>query len=282
MHFAAERVLGSNYMHRYTLLTRNDLHIASFEKIVWAVAPPLASLLYVQFSAIGALIAMAAASAAPLLFAHRIPHTDPRTGTPGEGTLPERLGTAAILRLTWPTTLLSAAIMFLIGTVDVLLPARLDDVGSSPALAGPVMTAFAVASVAAGLAYGSRRWPGSPFSQTLVLLPVLTGAFALPGLTTHPMNFALAFAIGGFLYSPLLVIRNLALQQRLPQHAWATGFSVLYAAAGVGYGAAGLTAAALLDTAGPAPAFIACTLITLGIGSLSLLGERLHPRPTTP
>jgi MFS family permease len=253
---------------------------SSLSQAVWAIAPPLVSVLYVQFSAPGALIAMAMACAAPLLFAHRIPHAGPRTGTPGEGKT-ERLRTAAILRLTWPTALLSAAIMFLIGTADVLLPARLNDVGSSPALAGLIMTAFAITSVMAGLAYGSRRWPGTPLSQTLALLPALAAAFALPGLTTHPGSFATACAIGGLLYSPLLVIRNLTLQQRLPQHAWATGFSVLYAAAGAGYGAAGLTAAALLDIAGSGPAFVACTLITLVIGSLSLLGERVHPRHTT-
>lgn len=253
---------------------------SSLSQTVWAVAPPLASLLYVQFSARGAVIAMAIAAAAPLLFAHRIPHTDAHTGTSHDSTV-ERLSSAVILRRIWPTTLLSAAIMFLIGTVDVLLPARLDDVGSSAALAGPVMTAFAIASVIAGLAYGSRRWPGTPLGQTAVLLPALAAAFALPGLSRHPWSFAIAFAIGGFLYSPLLVIRNLALQQRIPPRAWATGFSVLYAAAGLGYGAAGLTAAALLDLAGSGPAFVACTLITVAIGGLSLLGERVHPRHTT-
>lgn len=142
------------------------------------------------------------------------------------------------------------------------------------------MTAFAVASVISGLLYGSRRWPGSPLSQSLVLLPVLAAAFTLPGLTTQPWSFAAAFAVGGLLYSPLMVIRNLALQQRLPQHAWATGFSVLYAAAGVGYGAVSLMAAALLDIAGSATAFVACALTTIVIGALSLLGERAHTHTT--
>ncbi|WP_406384222.1 MFS transporter [Streptomyces sp. NBC_01618] len=252
---------------------------SSLSQTAWAIAPPLASLLYVQFSAPGALIAMAVASAAPLLFAHRIPHATSRPETSGE-IGDERLRTTAILRLVWPTALLSAAIMFLIGTVDVALPARLEDIGSSPALAGLIMTSFAVASVIAGLLYGSRRWPGTPLSQSLVLLPVLAAAFTLPGLTTQPWIFAAAFAVGGLLYSPLMVIRNLALQQRLPQHAWATGFSVLYAAAGVGYGAAGLMAAAMLDIAGSGTAFVVCTLTTIVIGALSLLGERTHPRHT--
>lgn len=37
MHFAAQRVLGSDYLQRYTLLTRNDLQVTSFEKLAWGV-----------------------------------------------------------------------------------------------------------------------------------------------------------------------------------------------------------------------------------------------------
>ncbi|GGV78511.1 MULTISPECIES: hypothetical protein [Streptomyces] len=82
------------------------------------------------------------------------------------------------------------------------------------------------------------------------------------------------------LHSPLLIVRNLALPQRLLPRTWATIFSVLHAAAGAGYGTAGLAAAALLHVTGSAPAFAACALITLVIGSLALLGERLLHRPT--
>lgn len=37
MHIAAQRVLGDDYLQRYTLLTRNDLHVSSFEKTAWAI-----------------------------------------------------------------------------------------------------------------------------------------------------------------------------------------------------------------------------------------------------
>ncbi|MFF4759733.1 MFS transporter [Streptomyces sp. NPDC001292] len=247
---------------------------------VWAIAPPLASLLYAQFSAVGALLVMAAFSAAPVLFAHRIPHTAP--APPDTAQNQHLVRTASLLRLAWPTALLSAAIMFLIGTADVLLPARLQDTGASPALAGPVMTAFALASALAALLYGIRRWPGTPWGQTLALLPAVTAVFALPALTDNPWGLAAVFAIGGFLYSPLMVIRNLALQQRLPQPAWATGFSLLYAAAGLGYGAAGLMGAILLHIADSATAFLACAVTTGLFGVASLIGERLSsPRTLT-
>ncbi|MFF5718368.1 MFS transporter [Streptomyces buecherae] len=244
----------------------------SLSQATWAVAPPLAAVLYTWAGASGVLLVMAVSAVAPLLFARHIPHAD--RAAPSATETVTGMRATEVLRIVWPTALLSVAIMFLIGTADVLLPPRLADTGASPALAGPVMTTFAVASIASGLVYGARRWPGTPFTQTAWLLPVFAVAFALPALTSQPWSFATAFALGGLLFSPLMVIRNLALQSRLPRAAWATGFSVLYAAAGLGYGVAGLMAAVLLHTSTPSTAFLACALTTMLIGTLSLAGER--------
>ncbi|MEU3463981.1 MFS transporter [Streptomyces sp. NPDC006733] len=245
---------------------------SSLSQTVWAVSPPLVSLLYVQLTARGALLAIALIAFTPVLFAGRISHSDHHTSATASAR--NAMPTAQVLRLAWPTALLSASIMFLIGTVDVLLPARLTETGSSPALAGPVMTAFAVASVLAGLLYGLRRWPGSFRVQSLALLLAMAAAFTTPALMTHPLGFAAAFAVGGLFFSPLMVIRNVALQERLPQRAWATGFSLLYAAGGLGYGAAGLMSAAMLRLVGAGDTFAVCTAVTAVIGLTSLLAER--------
>jgi MFS family permease len=142
------------------------------------------------------------------------------------------------------------------------------------------MTAFAVSSVLAGVVYGSRRWPGTLRAHTLVLVLTMAAAFALPGLTAQPWYFTAAFAIGGLLYSPLMIIRNLVLQERLPQRGWATGFSVLYAAAGLGYGVAGLLAAGLLHTVGSGTAFLVCALGATVIGVVAIASERAHRTPS--
>ncbi|SCE42970.1 Predicted arabinose efflux permease, MFS family [Streptomyces sp. SolWspMP-5a-2] len=254
---------------------------SALSQTTWAVAPPLVALVYTRTGAAGALLVMAVSSAAPLLFARRIPHTERSAAAVTDGAA-TGTRTREILRTVWPTALLSVAIMFLIGTADVLLPPRLEENGASPALAGPVMTAFAVASIVSGLVYGARRWPGSPFGQTACLLPLFAGAFALPAWTGAPWHLTAAFALGGLLFSPLMVIRNIALQHRLPQQAWATGFSVLYAAAGVGYGAAGLLSAALLGTSTPGNAFLVCALVTAVIGGVSLAGERVTRTSASP
>ncbi|MCZ4119900.1 MFS transporter [Streptomyces sp. H39-S7] len=245
---------------------------SSLSQTVWAVSPPLVSLLYVQLTARGALLAIALIAVTPVLFAGRIAHSDRHTSA--TATAQNAMPTRQVLRLAWPTALLSASIMFLIGTVDVLLPARLTETGSGPALAGPVMTAFAVASVLAGLVYGLRRWPGTPRVQSLALLLAMAAAFTTPALMTHPLAFAAAFAVGGLFFSPLMVIRNVTLQDRLPQRAWATGFSLLYAAGGLGYGAAGLMSAAMLRVVSAGETFAVCTAVTAAIGLASLVAER--------
>ncbi|GGX44653.1 MFS transporter [Streptomyces chryseus] len=249
---------------------------SSLNQSVWAFGPPLVSLLYVQFTATGAIAVLAVLSLLPALFASRIPHRD--LGAPGADDTPAERPTKT-LRLIWPTALLSAAVMFLIGTVDVALPARLTDVDSSPALAGPVMAAFAVASVISGLVYGGRRWPGSAQAQSLVLLLAMAAALTLPAFTQAPWSYALAFAVAGLLYSPLLIIRNLALQSQLPERVWATGFSLLYAAAGVGYGAAGLLAAAALKYTNSSVAFVMCTTLTAALGITALTAENRRRNP---
>ncbi|MFE9123747.1 MFS transporter [Streptomyces sp. NPDC007172] len=252
----------------------------SLSQVVRAAAPPLASGLYAVATASGVLITMAVFVAIPAAAAHRIPHATLPSDRPHR---PVALGIAQILRRSWATALLSAAIMFLIGTVDVLLPARLKAVGSTPALAGPVLAAFAVTSIIAGLLYGARSWPGSARVQSACMLLLMTAALAVPGLTGQPLTYAFVFALAGILYSPLLTIRNVALQEQLPETAWATGFSLLYAAAGLGYGVAGLLAAALLDTTTTATAFLICTAATLLLGAVALAAERAPaPEPAPP
>ncbi|MGV9938612.1 MFS transporter [Streptomyces sp. NPDC003401] len=251
---------------------------SALNQAVWAGGPMLASLVSTQVSPRVTLVLMAVASAAPVLMAGRIRHHGPaareQDRTP--------VGTLSVLRTAWPTVLLAAAIMFLVGAMDVALPARLETTGQELALTGVVTGAFAVASIAAGLVYGRRVWPGTPGSQTLVLLPAMTMALTLCAVTGRLWGFFAAFLLGGLFYSPLMIIRNLALQHRLPKNVWATGFSLLYAAGGLGYGAAALLTAGLVDATSPAVTIVVCTALTTLIGLVAGLGEHAGTRGTGP
>lgn len=243
---------------------------SALNQAVWASGPVLASLLSTQVSPRIALLVMTIASAAPLAFAARIPHT--RTGGQGGGAAPA--STLTVVRLAWPTVVLATASMFLVGAMDVVLPPRLEETGHPLALTGVVTGAFALASIVAGLAYGRRSWPGTTAAQTLVLLPAMTAALAVSAATGQLWGIFGAFLLGGLFYSPLMIIRNLGLQHRLPQNVWATGFSLLYAAGGLGYGAAALLTAALIQATTPTVTIVICTAVTTLIGVIAGLGER--------
>ncbi|USQ85640.1 MFS transporter [Streptomyces phaeoluteigriseus] len=243
---------------------------SALNQAVWACGPVLASLVSTQVSPRVALALMAVASAAPLLMAGRIRHRSPASREQDRAPA----GTLSVIRMAWPTVLLAAAIMFLVGAMDVALPARLETTGQQLALTGVITGVFAVASIAAGLVYGRRVWPGTPGLQTLVLLPAMTVALTLCAVTGRLWGFFAAFLLGGLFYSPLMIIRNLALQHRLPENVWATGFSLLYAAGGLGYGAAALLTAGLIEATTPAVAIVVCTAVTTLIGLIAGLGER--------
>ncbi|MFC9290879.1 MFS transporter [Streptomyces sp. NPDC057052] len=251
---------------------------SALNQAVWAAGPMLASLVATQLSPRAALVLMATASAAPLLMAGRIRHRTPAACDHDSAPA----GTLGVVRTAWPTVLLAAAIMFLVGAMDVALPARLEATGRQLALTGVITGIFAVAGIAAGLVYGRRVWPGTPGSQTLVLLPAMTVALTLCAVTGRLWGFFAAFLLGGLFYSPLMIIRNLALQHRLPENVWATGFSLLYAAGGLGYGAAALLTAALVDATTPAVTIVVCTALTTLIGLIAGLGERAGTKETDP
>lgn len=110
----------------------------------------------------------------------------------------------------------------------------------------------------------------------------MTVALTLCAVTGRFWGFFAAFLLGGLFYSPLVIIRNLALQHRLPENVWATGFSLLYAAGGLGHGAAALLTAALVDATTPAVTIVVCTALTTPIGLIAGLGERTGTKKTDP
>jgi hypothetical protein len=148
------------------------------------------------------------------------------------------------------------------GVLDTAVPPRLVGIGAPATLAGPLFTGYSIISVLTGLAYGARRWPGSPHRQAELLLCgevlILLPAALVPSLPT----VALAVIAAGGCAAPLLTARSLAIRTELPDEALASGFSSLYAVNGLGYGIAGLLVGSLLP-AGTALAFTLPLLVIL-------------------
>jgi predicted MFS family arabinose efflux permease len=95
-----------------------------------------------------------------------------------------------------PWLTVSAAQMAATGFVEVAATARVIQFGD-PAAAGTVLAVWAAGSVAGGLTYGSRDWPGPATGQLRLLLLLLATGFAIVAAAENlAVLYPLMFAAG--------------------------------------------------------------------------------------
>ncbi|MFC4083037.1 MFS transporter [Amycolatopsis samaneae] len=254
----------------------------SFEAVlnqsVWALAPAVTGVLALGVAP-SVPFAVAAGSAA--LAAVLVPMLPKQSAT----ARPEQPqgSPARMLWSVWPIYLTSAAAMYLLATVELALPALLEHRGVAVGWAGPLLTGFAVASIAGGIVYGLRAWPGSHRTRSLVLLVLIAALVGMVGLSPWPAGIAAGLLLSGLLQAALLVSRNLSLRDRLPEHTHAAGYSLMYAASGIGYGASGVAIGAVLAADTPVLGVLAGAGVTVVLALVSAFAEartaRLGPAP---
>lgn len=181
----------------------------------------------------------------------------------------------------WPIYLTAAAAMSLLALAEVVLPALLAQRAIGVAWAGPLLTGFAVASILGAVLYGARQsWPGSVRTQSLVLLFGVATCVALTTMVASLAWIAGALLLAGFLAAGVQLSRSLSLRDALPPSAHAAGYSVMYAAAGVGYGASATLAGAVQSKATPSTAILAGVALTLLLTATSAIAELTTQRRT--
>jgi MFS family permease len=122
--------------------------------------------------------------------------------------------------------------------------------------------------------YGARgSWPGSVRAQSLVLLLGVAACVTLTATVPSLAWIAAALALAGLLESGVQLTRNLSLREALPPSAHAAGYSVLYAATGVGYAASATLAGVVQNAASPSVAILAGAGLTLLLTAASAAGE---------
>lgn len=163
--------------------------------------------------------------------------------------------------------------MYLLATMELVLPALLQHRGIPAAWSGPMLAGFAVTSIAGGVLYGSRRWPGTPRAQSLVLLVGIAMLVMSMSVLYRLSYLAVALACAGFLQAALLTARNLSLRERLPAHSHAGGYSLMYAGSGIGYALSGSVAGIVLAGGTPVGAIAAGAGATVLLGAVSGVAE---------
>jgi hypothetical protein len=245
---------------------------------VWAVAPAITGVLALSVAAPLPLVLAAALMAAATLGMRALP-----TGWAADSA--DRDGTSMVRTLgrAWPIYLTGASAMSLLALAEVGLPALLAQRSIGVAWAGPLLTAFAVASILGAIVYGTRTtWPGSVRTQSLLLLLAVSTCVALTTAAPSVSWIATALVLAGFLAAGGQLSRNLSLREALPPSAHAAGYSVLYAATGVGYATAAALAGAIQTASTPSTAILAGVALTLLLTTTSATAElTTHSRKRT-
>ncbi|CAL9639635.1 hypothetical protein SUDANB120_06303 (plasmid) [Streptomyces sp. enrichment culture] len=246
---------------------------AVLTQITWAAAPAVVVLLALQVfpGAPLVLAAVLAAAACPLLLL--LP--EPAAAAPGKGHTGRPM--TRTLLAGWPVYLTSAAAMAMLATAELVLPALLEDRGIALGWSGILLAGFALASALGAFCYGLRTWPGGVRVQSLVLLAATAGCVALVTVLPGLPGIAVALAAAGVLQSGVMVSRSLSLRDRLPEHAHAAGYSMMYAVQGAGYSLTASLSALVLRVADASTAILGGVVVAVVITAVSALAER---RPT--
>lgn len=242
---------------------------------VWTAAPALTGVL-----------ALSVASSLPLVLAAAFM----AAATAGMWALPagweadsgDREGASMVQTLAraWPIYVTGAAAMSLLALAEVALPALLEQRAIGVSWAGPLLAGFSIASILGAALYGARgTWPGSVRTQSLVLLLGVTACVTSAAMVPSLVWIAGALLLAGLLQSGVQLTRNLSLREALPPSAHAAGYSVMYAATGVGYAASATLAGAVQRTASASVAILAGVGLTLILTAASAVGELPPQRP---
>jgi MFS family permease len=174
----------------------------------------------------------------------------------------------------WPIFVTAAAAASLFALTELVLPALLEQRGFHVGWAGPLLAGFSTAAVLGAALYGSRgHWPGSVRGQSMALLLVATTCVTLVATVPSLPWIAGSLVIAGLFQAGVQLTRNLSLRAALPARAHAAGYSVLYAATGVGYAGSAILAGVVQRAASPEVAILVGAALTLLLTAVSALAE---------
>jgi hypothetical protein len=232
-------------------------------QVIWAGAPALVVFLALQVHPGVPLLVAAVLFVAGAVVLRWLPAPEPVTAPISRS-----------LWRAWPIYLTSTASNAVFAATELMLPALLEQRRIPIGWAGPLLAWFALACAGGALLYGLRTWPGSLRVQCLVLLVGMAGSIALTVFLPGVPGIAAGLLVAGLFQSGAMVSRSLALRERLPSYAHAPAYSVMYAAAAVGYSASAGISAVAVEAFSASVAILIGVAITLVIVVVSAVGER--------
>jgi MFS family permease len=159
-----------------------------------------------------------------------------------------------------------------VGIVQVAVPAFADARGSA-ATGGVLLAALSAGSLAGGLVYGARAWPGALPTRLSVLMLALGGAFAVLAVADSQVLLAVLLVGCGLLFAPTTVVGSTLLDTVAPAGTVTEAFAamVMGIVAGTAFGNA--LGGALVESSFEASVLAASGIAVLG-AALALTRRR--------
>lgn len=245
------------------------------DDLSYVVGPALATTLATQIRPVaGAVVAICLILAGGLGLAIQRRSEPPRSGDDHE----RRHTVAGALSARGMGALIAAFIGVgaVFGTLQVSVTAFTSG-NKAPELAGPIYSVFALASMLAGIGYGTIAWRSSLRVRLTRSLLILTIACAI--LPFVPTNLLLTFAIAlpGFAIAPTLISGNALAERTVPEAVLTEAFAWLSAASGLGIATGAAVSGQLTDALNAHWAFATASL-GAAIGTATYLVGRRNLR----
>jgi predicted MFS family arabinose efflux permease len=160
-----------------------------------------------------------------------------------------------------------------LGIVQVAVPAFAADRGSA-ATGGLLLAALSAGSLAGGLLYGARVWPGSAARRFPPLLLGLAGAYALLAVAGSELALAALLVLCGVLLAPTTIAGSTLLDTVAPEGTVTEAFSVLVMAIVIGSAVGNAVGGQLVDGASYAAAVLIAGAVTAAGAAFSAARHR--------
>jgi MFS family permease len=168
------------------------------------------------------------------------------------------------------------AVLLLVGTaigvVQVALPAFAAQHGSAEA-GGFLLAALSAGSLAGGVVYGARAWPGPPGTRLAVLVLGLAAGCALLAAAAAPWSLAVVLLVIGLLLGPTTVVCSALLDTVAPEGTVTEAFAVMVMGLVAGTAAGNAVGGAIVEDGSYRTAALAAAAIA-ALGAVWAVGRR--------
>ena len=143
------------------------------------------------------------------------------------------------------------------------MPAFTADDGSAET-GGLLLAALSAGSLAGGLVYGARSWPGRPAIRLALMLAALAAGCALLAAATSNLALAAILLVVGVMLAPAAIVGSALLDDVAPPGTVTEAFTVMIMGIVAGNAAGNALGGALVDGPGYEQAVLAAAAIAAG------------------